>query len=68
MHGHIGHFLSFTHCSSHGMLPGGLDEGLAVEERKSEKMLGSHSAFRSRFLLQGRRESGKNPAQCLGMR
>ena len=48
--------------------PRGLDEGLAVEERKREKMLGSHSTFHSPHLLQGRMELGKKLAQCLEVR
>jgi len=44
--------------------PRGLDEGLAVEERKRE-ILGSHSTFHLPYLLQGRMELGKNLAQCL---
>lgn len=43
----------------------GLDEGLAVEERKWE-MLGSHSTFHfPPYPLQGRMGLGKNLAQCL---
>lgn len=45
--------------------PRGLDEGLAVEERKWE-MLGSHpSSFPFTSLFQGRMELGKNLSQCL---
>lgn len=48
--------------------PRGLGEGLAVGERKREKMLGSCSTFHFPYLLQGRMEFGKNLAQCLEVR
>lgn len=48
--------------------PGGLGEGLAVGERKREKMLGSCSTFHFSHLLQGRMEFGKNLAQYLEVR
>lgn len=65
--GCTGRFLSLHIALDMARRPSGLDEGLAVEERKKE-MLGSHPTFPFPYLLQERMELGKNLARCLEVR